>query len=154
MEEEALLLKNYFGGRRMSIEANRPSADLNFCICFKFNWRELGFGIVLYKPLYRKVPHKSFWFGVTIRFLWFGLFMKIIDKKPDKENLEYFEKMKLEKELAAFYYKQLTKFKNNSTLDVSWNWYQFGLMLFFKRRNGENNDHFSLLVLWASISFY
>ena len=138
----------------MSVKASRFSADMNFRIFFEFNWRELGFGIVLYKPIYRKVPSKSFWVGVTIRFLWFILFVKIVEKKPDKENLEYYEKMELEKELAAFYHKQLIEFKNNSTLDVSWNWHQFGLMLFFIRRNEENKDYYSLLVLWASISFH
>jgi len=137
--------RNSWNGKSVNVEM------MNFRLNLEFEWKELGVGIDLFKPIYRKFPRKSFWLGVAIRFLWFGLFLKIIEKKPDKQHLEYYEKMELENEFAAFYYKQLIVFKNNNTLNVSWNWHEFGLMLFCQRRGGESNGHFSLLVLWASI---
>ena len=127
---------------------------MNFRLNLEFVWKEFGIGMVLFKPIYRKFPRKNFWLGVTIRFLWFGLFLKIFEKKPDKENLEYLEKIELKKQLAAFYSKRLIVFNNNSTINVSWNWHEFGLMLFYQMHDSQNNSHFSLLILWASINIH
>ena len=85
----------------------------NFRMSLDFEGKNFGIGIILYQPIYRKAPRKSFWIGITIRLLWFSMGLKLIKKKPNHENLEYFEKMEIKKELAAFYYIQLIEFKNN-----------------------------------------
>ena len=127
---------------------------INFHCGFEFNLKEFGVGIRLLKPMHRQFPTKNFWFGIIIRIFWFRLLLKIIEKRPNKENLRHFEQMEYEKEYASFYHKKLIEFKNtNRSLIVFWNWYEFGLVL-YGWRGSENNVHVSLKVLWASISFY
>ena len=121
---------------------------------FEFDRKVFGVGILLFKPIYRKFPRKNHRFGITIRIFWISLMLKFIVKKPNKNNHEYFEKMELDYELSTFYSKDLIAFKNNSALRVSWSWYTFGMMVFCDKRQRFNLGHYSLSVLWASISFY
>ena len=137
--------RSFWNGKALAV------MKMNFRCSFEFDWKVFGVGILLFKPIYRKFPRKNHWFGIPIRIFWISLMLKFVGRKPNEDNHEYFEKMELNKELSAFYSKDLIAFQNNSALRVSWSWYTFGLMVFCDRRQSFNQGHYSLSVLWASI---
>jgi len=90
----------------------------NFRLDFEWNWKEIGLGCIIYKPIHKPFPCKIFWIGITIRLLWFGIFMKFWNRKRGTTNQEIYDQKQRMKELSGFHYKELIKLKNIGSLDV------------------------------------
>lgn len=128
----------------------------DFRLDFEWDWKEFGLGCIVYKPLFKPYPRKVFWIGFSFRLLWFGIFIKLWDRKPVKTNLEIYEQKERMKELSAFHHKELIVFKNRSSLDVYWQWNHLGMMIYYRSQTAcrFSPGDFSMNMLWFSVSFY
>jgi len=125
----------------------------NFRLRFEWDWKEFGVGFVLFKPIHKPFPRKNSWIGITIRLLWFGIFIRILERKQDTTALEIYEQKERMKEISAFHYNEMKVSKNDSTIDVFWNWHCFGMMIFYQTPQTSMSCCISLLVLWSTISY-
>jgi hypothetical protein len=125
----------------------------NYRLSFDWYWKELGLGCIIHKPVYKSFPRQNFWIGITIRLVWFGIFIKMLERKPDTTTLEIYEKKERMKEIVAFHYKELIVCKNNNSLDVSWQWNRLGIMIYYRSTKGSIPGSISLDLLWFSILY-
>jgi hypothetical protein len=125
----------------------------NFKLDFEWDWKEFGLGWIIYKPMYRPFPRKCFWIGLSFRFLWFGIFIKILERRLVSVDPEIYDEKERMKERSAFHYKELIVFKNHRSIDVYWQWNHFGAMIYYRFPKGISMPGFiSIDILWFSIS--
>ena len=125
----------------------------NFKLDFEWEWRELGLGCIIYKPLYRRSPYKCFWIGISFRLLWFGFFIKLIDRRLITVDPEIYDENERIKEISSFHYKELIVFKNHGSLDVSWDWTHLGLMIYHRSSEGYCMPGcISIDIMWFTVS--
>lgn len=126
----------------------------NCRVNLELDWRELGLGCILYKPLYRPFPRKCFWIGLSFRQFWGGIFIKLWERKSVNTNVENYDQMQRMKEISAFHSKELIEFKNHGSLDVFWQWNRMGIMIYYRSKKGSSiPDYISIDFLWASASY-
>jgi hypothetical protein len=126
----------------------------NFKLDFEWDWKEFGLGWIIYKPMYRPFPRKSFWIGLSFRLLWFGIFIKILERGLVLVNPEIYDEKERMKERSAFHYKELIVFMDHGSIDVYWQWNHFGAMIYYRAPKGISMPGFiSMDIMWFSISF-
>ena len=119
----------------------------------EWDWKEFGLGWIIYKPMYRPFPRKCFWIGLSFRLLWFGIFIKILERRLVSVDPEIYDDKERMKERSAFHYKELIAFKDPGSIDAYWQWNHFGAMIYYRALNGISIPRFiSIDILWFSIS--
>lgn len=127
---------------------------MNIKLRIEWDWKEFGLGCIIYKPIHKPFPRKSFCIGITFRLLFFGLFIKLLEKKSETIDPEIYDQTLNTKKISAFHNNETIVFEKNNNLDVAWSWIQFGFLIYIRlvKRSSRIGNVF-MQILWYSISF-